>query len=369
MKRITNYINKENYKEYNDNPLYLYGIVKKCIYDKNEKYPIGTIFFNLVTNSSNPNNELNSTALPLLPNETHLPIENEIVIIFSLPEGQDIQFNTTSLKYYYLKSINIWNNINHNMILDIISSDKSTNNQKFTEKDNLYQLQPYIGDIIYTGRWGQSIRFGSTGNLNENNWSNNNKKGDPITIIRNNQYEEKDKFNTQTEQLNKEESSIWLTSTQNIKIKEYSAKKESFIRPPIQLGEYTDPQTIIHSGRVLLMSNKDCILMNSYKDIHLSSNDNVNIDSKNTTIDSNSILLGGKNATESAILGDSFLTDLLVVMKDILTLSQSLQTPIGTPSPFVPNVSIAPYATQLSISTQKMINKIEKYKSKTIKIL
>ena len=52
-------------------------------------------------------------------------------------------------------------------------------------------LLAFAGDIIVEGRWGNSIRFGSTAKTDNiiytNNWSNTGDNGDPITILRNGQ--------------------------------------------------------------------------------------------------------------------------------------------------------------------------------------
>jgi hypothetical protein len=81
-------------------------------------------------------------------------------------------------------------------------------------------LLPYEGDIIYEGRFGNSIRLGATvknANL-ANTWSTEGTNGDPITIIRNGQGQpvDSDPFATTIEDINKDDSSIYLTSNQKI---------------------------------------------------------------------------------------------------------------------------------------------------------
>ena len=51
-----------------------------------------------------------------------------------------------------------------------------------------------MGDSLLEGRYGQSLRFGSTARSNfnfpteiQNNWSDSGKNGDPITILKNGQ--------------------------------------------------------------------------------------------------------------------------------------------------------------------------------------
>ena len=73
---------------------------------------------------------------------------------------------------------------------------------------------------MFEGRYGQSIRFGSTisGSHQPNNWSNEGERGNPITIIRNGQTEDPTKasFEHILEDVNEDNSSIYLCSNQQI---------------------------------------------------------------------------------------------------------------------------------------------------------
>ena len=71
---------------------------------------------------------------------------------------------------------------------------------------------------------------------------------------------------------------------------------------------------------------------------NLNSINSINLDSPTTVIQSDKVLLGDKNARESVILGDKFLADFQSLMSTLISLTAALQTPIGTPIPFVPNV-------------------------------
>ena len=82
-----------------------------------------------------------------------------------------------------------------------------------------------------------------------------------------------------------------------------------------------------------------------------------------------SILLGSQTANQSLILGDTFLKDLAQLLQSIALLSTALTTPIGTPAPFAVNASIPAPAQQLVDTAIKMLNKIEKYKSKISKTI
>ena len=72
---------------------------------------------------------------------------------------------------------------------------------------DIKSILPYEGDIIYEGRWGQSFRLGSTvNNANiPNTWSSAGENGDPITILRNNQYDDgNDPWVPQVEDINQD---------------------------------------------------------------------------------------------------------------------------------------------------------------------
>ena len=56
--------------------------------------------------------------------------------------------------------------------------------------------------------------------------------------------------------------------------------------------------------------------------------------------------------------------DFTKLIDKIITTSLALQTPVGTPAPFVPNPAIPAAAVQLQSAATTMLNKIERYKSK-----
>ena len=74
-------------------------------------------------------------------------------------------------------------------------------------------MLPFEGDMIFEGRFGNSIRFGSSNPRGKNNWSENSSEGEPITIISNGQTKG---HSMALEDINGDASSIYLTSNQNI---------------------------------------------------------------------------------------------------------------------------------------------------------
>ena len=357
---------------------------------------IGCIFFDKL-NNPNPNPEVtsNSFARPLFPNNSNIPLKNEIVYVIGLPNNE-VQSDVNQISYYYFQSVNIWNSTHHNAIPDPINESSIPESQQqdyiqteagsvrrvtdggteidlgknFQEKLSIRNLQPYEGDLIYQGRWGQSLRFGST--ITDasipNTWSKSGENGDPITIIKNGQSEEEsDPWIPQVENVNTDKSSIYLTTTQEIPIEVSSNDYSSYSSSPIATPIFNEEQIILNSGRLLFNSKSDSILLSSNDTINLNSLNSLNVDTPKTIIASKEIYLGDKNATEPVILGDKFLDDFQKLLSSLISLCNALGTPIGTPTPFVPNAAIPAPATQTLVKAQRMLNKIQQYKSKVSK--
>ena len=382
------------------------GRVRYCILD-DKTYPnvfknfgewsyIGGIFFSKI-NAPNPNKDFSTDnfAKPLFPNNKTFPLINEIVYIIALPNS-NIQSNVGSLDYYYFQPVNIWNSTHHNAIPDPINNSSLPPSQQqdyqqtsggtvrrvtdggteinlgktFKEKINIKNIQPFEGDVINEGRWGQSFRFGSTVNNSAipNPWSRTGNNGDPILILRNGQYSDgKDPWIPQVEDINKDISPIYATSTQNIPIQVSSKNYNSYNNAPTSPDKFAGEQIILNSGRLLFNTKTDSILFSSKKTINLNSVESVNIDSPTFIANSKNIFLGDKNATEPVILGDTFLNDLRQLLTQLITLSTALQSPIGTPGPSAPNLIIAGPAQAMVINAQNMLNRINNYKSKVSK--
>ena len=322
---------------------------------------------------------------------SNIPLENEIIYVINLPSS-NVQANVNSIGFYYFQPVNIWNSSHHNAIPDPINGNEATGQagdyqsvgagsvrrvedggteiplgDTFDERLDIRNLQPYEGDIIYEGRWGQSFRFGSTvsGSIVPNPWSSSGTDGDPIMILKNGQHEEDTKpWVPQVEDINTDASSVYLTSTQIIPIKPSAFSYLSYFTPPIAVEKYTGEQIILNSGRLLLNSKSDSILLSSFDTINLNTVNSVNIDSATTVISSLQINLGDKNASEPVILGNKFLTDFEQLCKDLNSLASALQKPIGGPGDISPPVlSIVSPAVSVAQSAAKMLSNINNYKS------
>jgi hypothetical protein len=290
---------------------------------------LGAIEFEDVLNPS-----VKGNAKPLFGNIKNFPLLNEIVYIFSLPSTLIGETTSESIKYY-LNPVALWNHPHHNgyptnanenpetqqktyIQTELGNTSKITNQpstinlgQTFIERSNIHPLLPFEGDIIYEGRWGNSIRLGSTITTKPpvikslNNWSTTGNSGDPIIILRNGQgTQTKEGWIPTIENINNDDSSIYLTSTQKIPLKAASTSYNSYNTQPQALNEFAGKQVIINSGRLVFNSNSDHILLTSNQSVGLNAINSVNIDTPLTVIHSNKILLGSKDATEPLLYGN-----------------------------------------------------------------
>ena len=358
---------------------------------------IGCIFFDRINEPNpNPGFETDNFARPLFPSVSAVPLKNEIVYIMTMPNSV-IQSNVNEVAYYYFQSVNIWSSTHHNAIPNPINNEDtipesqtqdyeqtSTGNVRrvtdngteielgdtFEEKLDVRNMLPYEGDYIYQGRWGNTIRLGSTVTdaAIPNTWSGTGEDGDPIMILKNGQHDEStDPWVPQVEDINTDLSSIYLTSTQTLPINVASKSYNSYFSPPVATEVFDSEQVVINSGRILFNAKSDNILLSSFDTINLNSLNSLNIDTPKTIIDSKEILLGSKYATEPIILGDTFLTDFQELLSKINNLSLALMVPMSIYPAVAPNPALPIVAVQLKGQVSRMIAKVSKYKSKVSK--
>lgn len=212
---------------------------------------IGNILYQLVDTTQN--RTLQSTGNPpaKLINSAikQYPVEGEFVYLVIGP-STNLNENSDFRDLYYTLPFNIWNSSHHNAFPHLgdysnyvnstvrnyeqssfqkqsvnVSTTSSINyplGPNFPEKQNIKSLRIFAGDTTLEGRWGNSIRFGSTSakDKEENYWSRNSPAGNPITIIRNGQGRQENDiawFPT-VENINRDPSSIYLTQGQEIVI-------------------------------------------------------------------------------------------------------------------------------------------------------
>ena len=323
---------------------------------------LGAIEYNPTSTPIYKNNSY-PVAFPLNTNIKHFPLKNELVILqSSFSSGVDLFYSELFIfggqnKVYYNNTISIWNHPHHNgysfKIYDSAPSqdksyeqvqDGSSNTissepvgiilgKTFKEKADIRPLVPFEGDIIYEGRWGNSIRFGSTVKDSNivNNWSNVGNDGDPITIIRNGQgYSESEGWIPLTEDINVDETSIYLTSNQQIPINiassDYTSYDDKDVKPTLP-SEYQGQQILLNSGRLVFNSKSDHILLSSAVSINLNAIKTINIDAgRKFTVFSERIFLGKEElAIEPLLYGNKTAEILRKLVRSLKPLIETLE--------------------------------------------
>jgi len=346
--------------------------------------------------------ENDSLILPLYPNIKNYPLINEIVYII---EGKGNNIIGTPDKNelisqpnlsYYITATNIFNNPHNNAypfslntpplpslnqidskIENYLKSEAGNTNipttqpskiylgKTFKERSNIHPLLPFEGDIIYEGRWGNSIRLGSTVKDTPNNWSATGENGDPITIIRNGQgIQSEEGWIPIVENINNSDSSITLTSTQQVPLQASSTSYISYSTPPTSPNKYSGKQILLNSDRLVFNSNQDHILLSSAKSINLNSVESVNIDTKKFITQADQIFLGKEDlANQPLMLGNNtvdLLKNLTSVVKELTNTLKTLQSaPVAPGSPAVFPTLLAPMS-QLVLTLESLENQLDK---------
>jgi len=350
---------------------------------------LGTIEYESVINPL-PSPSL-PTAKPLAGNTKNLPLVNEIVYILSLPDTS-IEVISSNSTQYYIDIVSLWNHPHHNAFptspnalppsqqKDYVQTetgnvrrvtDQSTEiflGKTFKERSNIHPLLPFEGDVLEEGRWGNSIRIGSTVKNTPNNWSTVGTDGDPILIIRNGQgIQTEEGWIPTVEDINNDNSSIYALSTQKIPLKASSINYFSYKSNPPQFpNQYAGKQIIINSGRLVFNTTEDHVLLSSKKSINLNAIDGVNIDTPSLTIQSGNVYLGSKNATEPILLGNKTIATLDTLINNLSAFLQVCSTIVST-APGTPIVPLNVAATQLSSQLKVIQGNLEKLKSNTSK--
>ena len=339
---------------------------------------LGTIEYTLVDQPV-PINQSYPTAKPYDPSVRNFPLINEIILISSFPNTDIGEFASSKIAYY-VSIVGIWNHPHHNAFpqnsnilppsqqKDYIQTelgsvrrvtDQSTEiflGATFIERGNIHPLLPFEGDRILEGRWGNSIRFGSTVKNTPNTWSSTGENGDPITIIRNGQGNQTDEGWIPTiEDINNDDTSIYFTSTQKIPL-EASSINDYFSytsNPPTRPNEYAGKQILLNSGRLVFNTTEDHLLLSSIKSINLNAVESINFDTTGPIVlQSGEVYLGSKNATEPVLLGQSTVNLLQTLLQELATLTNILSLQVGVP----PGVPLAPTNVQAALTNITITN-------------
>lgn len=284
-------------------------------------------------------------AKPSNMNIKQIPMIGEFVLLYKT-FNQESNAVLKRETWYYVTSIDVQSSMNENMLPGISEDlpqtdiDKIKPGKNFT-RASISPLQPYEGDLIIEGRWGNSIRFSSTIDLNGAQdlysvpvpWKGANAQGAPLIVLSNGR---KNLPNKQfvSEDIQIDDASLYLTSTQKIPnlLLGNAEKRNSLSCIYPNESQFAKSQFIGVADRIVLKAKTDVVVLDSPIGIIL-----------NTT---GEVKLGNDEATESMVHGQVLLQ---ILQKIINQLQSSVQigdtlAPIGG---YINNASYAKDAQTL----------------------
>jgi hypothetical protein len=281
------------------------------------------------------------TALPLYPNQKYFPLPGEIVLLMDLPSAPS-PITNKSEETYYMTPINAWNSPQFNGLF--LDTDKEILYDSFSEDGDFRGLQTFEGDYLLEGRFGNSLRFGSTnksGNNDLSPWSTNPEEltNNPILLLSNQHNFKLPDSDLFVEDINKDGSSVYLTSNQSIPLNIGNVTLSS-ITSPIGVNDYTSPQVVINADRTIVSSKSDEVLIFGRTGVEMYSQGPVYMQSNKVgiTLQDNQIFLGQYDSNigeaEPLVLGlqlNEWLSDLTLALSNFSsTIAPTVSQPEGT---------------------------------------
>jgi len=234
----------------------------------------------------------NNTLVEVFPidvNIKRIPILGEQIIVVT-SQTADSNSKSKQKRKYYLHIVPIQTNL-HNNSLPTANSTYSSNNggdygatsagnpnssggesdedlgKGFVERTDVGSLQPFLGDVLIEGRFGHSLRFGYSPTEAEStkqpSWESS-KVEDPITILSNGRVNGGQYNKFIIEDVNDDKSSIWLTSSQKLKLKPSQKNIGVGVKPQ---SSFNQASAVINSDRIVLNSKTDYIILSSAKSV------------------------------------------------------------------------------------------------------
>lgn len=280
-------------------------------------------------------------AYPFDANRMRLPIPNEMVVV-SIYRGT-----------MYYETLNLLRNINYQSIEQ--DENQRSLGDEFTSNSAIFSLIPNEGDVLFQGRFGNSIRIGA--------YAEPTRTQEPQILIRNGQDSQKTGPTANQEDINADGGVIHMTSGDET--------KSPFTRTTtIEIGAFTNypsdlkgNQILLNSDRIVISSKQSEIIghgktaigwitdgvfsVDSKGDINISTPEsNMNLSATNVSNvvpDGGKIYLGwgveeAENQDEPVIKGNTLLKVLNQILDKLGQLTVPTATgPSGTPVNFKPS--------------------------------
>jgi hypothetical protein len=195
-------------------------------------------------------------------NITQIPLLGEHVVIV---KGLRQESNLEERKYdwYYIGTYSIQSKVNNNLLPGVTTKIIKPNTGFRDTK--ISTLFPFIGDYMFQGRWGNTIRLGSSIDPQVQydiipDWSDSQTNiGNPIIIL-SNRKQNQSKYTTESADL--DYSSLWLTSTQTVNLN---------LNWQLRQTNKFESQFIGTADRIILSAKTDVIVLDSPTAVEINS--------------------------------------------------------------------------------------------------
>lgn len=212
-----------------------------------------------------------TTTVPAKPYNLYnltIPAIGEHVVVFNGYSNYNSERGRIE-QWYYLPVVGMQSNI-HNNFLPKLSGNTEENSADINlPEKNISPIQLYTGDNLMQGRFGNTIRLGSTIDSENSSrystlpeWTDKTSNiGNPLIILSNTQKNLANKRFV-TESMDSDYSSLWLTSTQRVTMT---------LNNTIRKTNIYDSQLIGSADRIILKSKSDVIALDSKIAIEINS--------------------------------------------------------------------------------------------------
>ena len=319
--------------------------------------------------------EYTGQAFPLDPNIKTIPLKNETVL---LVRGPNRNFSNSGERdvAYYVSMVSLFNHphINAYPVFDDPGSEVNIG-EGIDFVDSNAPLQAFPGDTIIEGRLGQSIRL-SGGMSEKNPFTNEDNKNQPFLFISNgltNTNQNENGFEPILEDIDKDPSSIYLTSDHIIPLTLANKKRDSYDNKPDEPSKYKGNQVLVNAGRLVFNAKKDDILLSSINSVGINSK-TLNLDGKDfVCLDAEKIYLGsrarsGQGIAKQPVLKGHEVERYLQSLIDIITIMSNSMTVASNGGGPIASINTAgSNATAQLKSIRSLINPTGKSNLKSLK--
>ena len=262
-------------------------------YDE-DGYNVGIVKFRFIGSSALAADADLDWAFPIDANVTDYPLINEVVLIIS-----------TINRWYYTSKLNTSNRVTSQALFGLNDSLKSrqtdaqtTENMnridaggapirqnaqaesdrlgdKFQDLSEVFRLRSQEGDIIYEGRSGQSIRFGSDQETGQSPTIKIRCGPNPADIP------DVGEFGLVDENLDSDLSSIWMVANSRIELTFATLDADTHFQSMIEKPTVLDGnQIIVNSDRVIVNVKRDRLLVSTFLGTSFTTRDDHTVDAE-----------------------------------------------------------------------------------------